>query len=632
MIKKLERVESFYDGLSSHLLADYCHGNPRVEAAIIHALKWIPRDAQRILDVGCGIGWSTWEIKRHFKGAYVLGIDISPKMIDLAKKLFRAPGLHFEVHDVTSYSELLSPPFDAIVMIDVYEHIPKELRNTLHTHLSKALKLDGTLILTCPSVFYQNYLRTDHPEALQPIDEDVTFEDIDKLAYDLGGYVVYRDYVHIWHPNDYVHVVIRRRGKEVFSDLKPKRTVTLEAQSLRKSRVISCLGVRVTREGILLPNQGKYTVCIISPNKNAYSETFIRAHIEWLPAKVRVLYGGWYPKWTDEDKPLLSSNLTHRAVRYALRRLLRLPPNYFQTKALVRFLKANKVDAVLAEYGPTGVAVMDACQKAKIPLIVHFHGFDASDQKTLKEYGEGYKRMFTIAAAIIAVSRDMEQKLLSLGAPREKLFYNPYGVDTSFFSGAKPALAPPVFVAVGRFVEKKAPHLTLLAFKKVVDTYPDARLIMIGDGDLLEACKQLARALKITNAVEFLGVRPPTEVAYTMRQARAFVQHSVTTSYGDSEGTPVAILEAGSAGLPVVSTRHAGIKDVVIHGETGFLVEEGDIDGMAEYMLWLARDPTLAARLGEKARERICSEFSMEKSVGNLWHIIETVIEENRKR
>jgi glycosyltransferase involved in cell wall biosynthesis len=111
-----------------------------------------------------------------------------------------------------------------------------------------------------------------------------------------------------------------------------------------------------------------------------------------------------------------------------------------------------------------------------------------------------------------------------------------------------------------------------------------------------------------------------------MREVRAFVLHSVTTSEDDVEGTPVAVLEAGAASLPVVSTRHAGIKDVVIHGETGFLVDEGDVQGMACYMVELARDPGLAARLGQRAREHVCENFSMEKSLTTLWGIIEGVL------
>ena len=246
----------------------------------------------------------------------------------------------------------------------------------------------------------------------------------------------------------------------------------------------------------------------------------------------------------------------------------------------------------------------------------------------LKDYGTKYSDMFQIASAIIVVSHDMKQQLLKLGVPKEKLFYNSCGADTSLFSYSDSALSLPVFISTGRFVEKKAPHLTIMSFKKVIESCPDARLLMIGDGPLWEACKQIVKVLGMTETVQFLGPLPHMEVASLMQKARAFVQHSVTTGNGDSEGTPVAVLEAGSSGLPVISTRHAGIQDAVLDGETGLLVDEFDIDGMAKHMIRLAEDSELATRLGSAARKHICSEFSMEKSINGLWRIIEQTLKE----
>jgi glycosyltransferase involved in cell wall biosynthesis len=334
-------------------------------------------------------------------------------------------------------------------------------------------------------------------------------------------------------------------------------------------------------------------VCIIAPYKDVYSQTFVRDHIKRLPTKVKVV-----------DNADLSRG------KHVLK----------QT-----FLE-SKVEAVLAEFGPTGVAVMEVTTEVGIPLIVHFHGYDAYEHRVLEQQAQSYPQLFRKAAAIIAVSRDMEHQLLRLGAPRQKLHYNPCGVDTSLFQGGDPIHAPPIFIAVGRFVAKKAPHLTLRAFKRVVEAIPEARLIMIGDGHLWEACKQLAKELGIVESVEFLGPCAHETVAATMRQARAFVQHSIRTNYGDSEGTPLTVVEAGATGLPVVATRHTGIEDVVVNGETGFLVDEGDVEGMAERMLQLGRDVPLAARLGRAAREWICAEFSMEKSIDILWRIIEATI------
>lgn len=381
------------------------------------------------------------------------------------------------------------------------------------------------------------------------------------------------------------------------------------------------------------PAKNGFIVCVICFTPYTYPVTFIRAHIEFLPAKVVVLYGRYFRTAGeggeivaggigDYDKPLLS--LTRRLQRKIARRVLRFSNNRYERNALARFLVENKVDAVLAECGPAGVAAMDACNTANVPLIAHFHGNDAYGYARLER--KGYPELFHHAASVVTVSRDMEKRLLTLGAPRERLFYNPCGVDTTIFQGGDPAQAPPVFLAVGRFVRKKGPDLTLRAFSKTVESVPEARLVMIGNGSQWQVCKQLAEELGIVAKVEFLGVKSHAEVAAAMKRVRALVQHSHMTDSGQSEGTPITLMEAGSSGNPVVATRHAGIPEVVIEERTGLLVDEGDIDGMARHMTRLARDPILAGRLGRAARAHIVGEFNMKKRIDCLWNIIGTAI------
>jgi glycosyltransferase involved in cell wall biosynthesis len=231
--------------------------------------------------------------------------------------------------------------------------------------------------------------------------------------------------------------------------------------------------------------------------------------------------------------------------------------------------------------------------------------------------------MFDYASAIIAVSRHMIEQLVSLGAPTEKVFYNPYGVEITKFKQSSVLSSPLQVLAVGRFVEKKAPYLTILAFKKVLERLPEARLVMVGAGILHDLCSKLIKALHIEHAVELNGIVHHDGVAALMQRSRVFVQHSLVPASGDTEGTPVSVLEAGAAGLPVVSTRHGGITDVVIHGRTGFLVNEGDIDGMSEYTYQLLNDPDLGSQMGKNAREHVSENFNMERSIKKLGNILQ---------
>lgn len=361
-------------------------------------------------------------------------------------------------------------------------------------------------------------------------------------------------------------------------------------------------------------------ICIVQPRINAVTESFIAAHAERLPGDVVVLYGRPVQMC---GRPVLSQSVFARGLRKLRRIATGQPWGWEKTLSFLSAFRRCKPSVVLAEYGPTGVQVMEACQIAQLPLVVHFHGYDASKSEVLNNLGAQYRQMFQEAAAIVAVSRAMRSRLIDLGAPPEKLFWNPYGVDHKKFSGARPADVVPSFLAVGRFCEKKAPYLTLRAFAQVLEAFPRATLRMIGDGPLLDTCRKETQALGIGESVTFLGAQDHHVVMEEMRCARAFVQHSVEAPDGDCEGTPVAILEASASGLPVVATKHGGIPDVVLHEQTGLLVNECDVPGMATQMLRLVQQPELAASLGRAGRQRVQAHFSTDRSISRLWEILQ---------
>ncbi len=365
---------------------------------------------------------------------------------------------------------------------------------------------------------------------------------------------------------------------------------------------------------------------ILSPNRDAYSETFIRAHIEHLPDVALVLTDGFLPRRRQDGSLLLPTDTLARL----LRRVKGATVEGALRQALAHALRKAGAEVVLAEYGPTGMAALDTCKALGIPLVVHFHGVDAFHCKLLEEHGN-YARLAREAAAVVVVSREMETHLLELGFPRERLHYNVYGVDVERFTPAAPDQAPPHFFGVGRFSDKKAPHLTLLAFARALEREPTMRLTIAGRGDLLEACRQLAGALGITHAVELPGVLAPEQVSEAMQRSRAFVQHSVITSDGDREGTPLAVLEAMSCGLPVIATRHAGIADVVAEDVNGLLGDERDLDAMAGHLVRLARDPAAAAAMGRAGRERALRDHDVRDRVGRLAAILERAVSERTR-
>ena len=205
------------------------------------------------------------------------------------------------------------------------------------------------------------------------------------------------------------------------------------------------------------------------------------------------------------------------------------------------FLNAHHTEAVLAEFGPMGCLLGRACNEAKVPLYVHFHGYDASELLRDARQVRHYRALFNRASSIIAPSRFLSDKLAKIGCPENKLHVSPCGVDVRRFQPSQ--YVGQRISAVGRLVEKKAPHVTIEAFSRIGRLFPEARLDMIGDGPLSERCRTLICQLGLSERVYMHGVQGANFVAQLMQKSVVFVQHSVTAANGDMEGLPVAILK-----------------------------------------------------------------------------------------
>jgi len=188
----------YYDTFRDRLLDDYEHGNARVEAALAFA-----RDAlagcDRILDVGCGIGWTTHELA--LAGHEAHGLDLSPVLIETARQMFDCPFV------AADFTRTTVRPFDGVLMVDVYEHFPRDSRPRVHRNLRATGA--SRFALTVPTPEALAYAR-EHGIPLQPVDEDVTDAHLERLAADLGGELVVNHVVSIWRDGDYRHALIVR--------------------------------------------------------------------------------------------------------------------------------------------------------------------------------------------------------------------------------------------------------------------------------------------------------------------------------------------------------------------------------------------------------------------------------------
>ena len=365
-------------------------------------------------------------------------------------------------------------------------------------------------------------------------------------------------------------------------------------------------------------------IAIISPNKSVPSETFIKVHKEMLDGEVHYLYGAFFPHFSEKEGKLRK----RRDVIYMLmnKAIEKFGITFrFDESGFKRYLRKNSIDIVLGEFGPVGAEVYSLCESAGIPLITYFRGFDAHYRPLIEEYADKYKKMFSYASFLVAVSKDIMKQLVKFGANEKKIVYNPSGANKAFLD-IRPDYNSDHCFFVGRFADTKAPYNVLLAFKEAFNKNDKLRLTMAGDGSLREACMNISEYLGLSDVVSFPGAVNPDQVKNYMKESFCYVQHSITTMTGDSEGTPVGITEASAAGLPVVATRHAGIKDIIKEEETGLLVDEKDVSGMAEAIIRLANDRGLCRKLGEKGREFIASSFTAQQRVEVLNELIKKAV------
>ncbi len=363
---------------------------------------------------------------------------------------------------------------------------------------------------------------------------------------------------------------------------------------------------------------------VLAPTRRAASETFVRANLAGLPFETTAYFGDESPlaqpwRLIYSLAVLMSKVLT----RLGWLRLAGLPAAAV-TKLLLR---RHRPDLLLVEFGFHAVRVMEAAAECELPLVVHFRGSDLSAWNKFGVQKMRYRRLIRIASGAIVKSQSMRRTLLDLGMESERILISASGANAALFHSSAPGSAPPVFLAVGRFVAKKGPLLTIRAFAQLVEQHPrpDLALWMVGEGPLQHQAKELVRQLGLESVVQFLGAQPQQEVAALMRQVRGFVQHSIVAPDGDSEGNPVAVMEAQLSGLPVVATHHAGIPEVVRHGESGWLVAEGDVAGMALGLQRLVEDPVLAQRWGQAGRRCIQERFTIEHHLGDVAQFLQGI-------
>jgi len=290
-----------------------------------------------------------------------------------------------------------------------------------------------------------------------------------------------------------------------------------------------------------------------------------------------------------------------------------------------------------AHFGPDGAIAMPLAKALGIPLIVSFHGTDAT-MKDRFVWRHSYmshrlyllrrRRLAQVASRVIVLSDFLRKIVIEQhGFPEEKVVMIRFGVDLDLF---QPHAAQPEsghILYVGRLVERKGLHYLLKALGKVRDRFPTVRLTVIGDGPMRSRYEALARQT-LGDRCTFLGAQPQGVVREYLARAYIFCMPSVTMPSGEAETLGMVFLEAMAMRVPPVSFHSGGIPEVIVHGETGFLAEERNVDQLAHYLTLLLGNPALRNKMGEAGRRRVEQEFNLEKQNAKLEALYDEVIAE----
>jgi len=279
-------------------------------------------------------------------------------------------------------------------------------------------------------------------------------------------------------------------------------------------------------------------------------------------------------------------------------------PSADRVRAVQEFLDRYGVEVVLIEYLDVADRWFDVLIDRDVRVWLRGHGVDVSARLTQESWRAAYRR-YAAAAGIVVPSRAAATSLVGLGLPEDVVHVLSYGVDLPIAARSHPSGESVRCVAVGRLVPKKAPLTLLAAFRDAARRNPMLVLDIVGDGPLMADAQRFVAANGLADRVTLHGSQPHEPTLALIASSDVLVHHAVTAPDGDTEGLPLAVLEGMAAGLAVVSTWHAGIPDVVVHGANGWLVREHDVGTMASALVTLAADPSRRADLGAAARATI---------------------------
>jgi glycosyltransferase involved in cell wall biosynthesis len=364
------------------------------------------------------------------------------------------------------------------------------------------------------------------------------------------------------------------------------------------------------------------------------SETFVLAQAEALE-RYRPVYCGLtdVPRTLPVPCPIRLTDRDAVLTRYRLEAYRRMP------WAPLFHGRARRAHPALihSHFAIDAADALGMQSSLKIPMVVTLHGFDVSTSDegfARNRSGRWFlgqrPRLWQRASHFVCVSKAIREIALRAGYPEQKLVVRYIGIDCEKFSTA-PAVdrEENLILFVARLVEKKGCEYLIRAAAELRARQREARLVIIGDGPLRGELERLAAALQVP--AEFLGVQGPDAVRGWMQRAKVLCNPSVTASNGDTEGLGMVFAEAQATGLPVVSTLHGGIPEVVRDGETGLLARERSVEELASHLERMLADGVFWDACSESGKRWIRDQFDIRRCTAGLEEVYDEAVQRSQR-
>jgi colanic acid/amylovoran biosynthesis glycosyltransferase len=290
---------------------------------------------------------------------------------------------------------------------------------------------------------------------------------------------------------------------------------------------------------------------------------------------------------------------------------------------LENIIRSRGARLIHAHFGPVGYIIGKSALNLQLPMVTTFYGYDLNPAIKVYRLIRGWhKYLFEYGDLFLVEGIHMRQRLVDLGCPPEKIQIQRIAVPVKEMPWrSRKAIynRPPIILFSGRFVEKKGLLYALAAINNLKKKGTPLEFRVIGDGPQMSMIKRYIHDQNMSGYTRLLGFLNYPDHIKEMNNADIFLQPSVTAKDGDSEGgAPTTILEAQAMGLPIVSTYHCDIPNIVIPGQSALLVEERNTTDLANALGLLIENPSKWSSMSKIGRDFVKQYHDIELEVVKL--------------